>query len=193
MASRFDFQSPVNYLGRVYGRLTVVSETSPIKLQSGKRNRRVKCLCVCGTIKVIQVSSLISGRTHSCGCLRSEVAGRNIKALNTTHGKTGTSLYKTWDSLKQRCLNTNDKDYLNYGGRGITVYIPWINNFVAFASYVDKCLGPRPRNHSLDRIDNNLGYMPGNLRWATASDQRKNQRNKMNSNQYTAQEVTCGR
>jgi hypothetical protein len=82
-----------------------------------------------------------------------------------------------WSSMKQRCLSPKHKDYPSYGGRGIGIYEPWINDRRAYENYILETLGPKPSpKHSLDRIDNDGNYEPGNLRWATPSEQLLNQR-----------------
>lgn len=94
-------------------------------------------------------------------------------------------LYTTWKSIRQRCFSPSCKVYEHYGGRGITLHEEWSKSkpgrsrsegFEAFARYVDAVLGPRPEGCSLDRIDNNGHYEPGNLRWATHSEQMENRR-----------------
>jgi hypothetical protein len=85
-------------------------------------------------------------------------------------------LYKLWQHIRDRCLNPNNDAYHHYGGRGITVYKSWIMDYLAFKTYILSTIGERPLNHSLDRIDNNRSYVPGNLRWATPSQQSSNQR-----------------
>jgi hypothetical protein len=81
--------------------------------------------------------------------------------------------YRCWAMMKQRCLNPNYPDYFSYGGRGITIYPEWIDNYFAFYDYI----GPRPSlNHTIDRIDVDGNYEPGNVRWATKSEQQRNKR-----------------
>lgn len=84
---------------------------------------------------------------------------------------TRSPLYRAWTSMKQRCYNPNAAGYSAYGGRGITVCQRWLGSYEAFAAD----MGERPTNkHSLDRYNNDLGYTPGNCRWATPLEQRQN-------------------
>jgi hypothetical protein len=75
--------------------------------------------------------------------------------------------------MRLRCLNSRNHAYSRYGGRGITIYAEWREDFNAFLSHI----GPKPSpKHELDRIDNDLGYEPGNVRWATRSENDRNRR-----------------
>ena len=81
--------------------------------------------------------------------------------------------YLIWQAIKARCLNPTNKKYANYGGRGITVCDEWKDSFVAFFSEV----GPRPTGHWIERKDGGKGYEPGNVIWATPTQQQRNRGN----------------
>lgn len=168
----------VNFAGQTFGRLTGVADAG--KDKHGKRLWQFRCECG-GEITAIG-SDVKSGKTQSCRCYADEVRGINarlyagkIAEAKTKHGASGPNglpEYHVWKSMRQRCKNPNDKHFADYGGRGINVCRAW-DDFKAF--YAD--LGPRPSdNHSIDRIDVDGNYEPGNVRWATATEQRLNQR-----------------
>lgn len=92
-----------------------------------------------------------------------------------THGLSFHPLYRMWQGMMARCYHQAHAGFKNYGARGITVYQPW-HDVTTYIAWVEQNLGPRPGGHSMDRIDNDRGYEPGNLRWATNSTQSKNQR-----------------
>jgi hypothetical protein len=86
-------------------------------------------------------------------------------------------LYRCWQNIKEHCLNPKHPVFKHYGGRGVWMAAEWINDFLAFEIYVNQALGPKPSpKHSIDRIDNDDGYYPGNLKWSTQSEQNLNQR-----------------
>lgn len=96
---------------------------------------------------------------------------------NERHGKSSSREYSSWHSMIQRCTNKNDIQYKNYGARGITIFSPWVKSFSIFF----RDMGERPPNTSLNRIDNNGNYEPGNCEWSTYIQQNNNQRKRKNN------------
>lgn len=174
-------------IGKRFNRLTI---HGPSDKKNKKGQKYVTFKCDCGTIKEILYSSVKSNDTLSCGCLSREVASDLMKQRveeNRKHGDSNQKskhkyIFQLWVCMKQRCYNPNNKRYKTYGGRGITVYEPWINDYVAFKEWIlenlgeryDAGTGKRSDNESLDRIDVNVGYYPGNLRWADFITQANN-------------------
>lgn len=124
--------------------------------------------CTCGKQFIARRASVKSGHTKSCGCFKNKKSSDRF----TTHGRSRTSEYHTWQAMIQRCANIKNKKWEHYGGRGISVCEEWTNDFYSF--YKD--MGPRPIGMSLDRIDNNKGYYKDNCRWATIEIQNTNKR-----------------
>lgn len=125
------------------------------------------------------VRDLLSDHTKSCGCLIVDVNAPLAHAANVTHGMASgvkkTPEYRCWCAIKQRCLNPKNKNFQNYGGRGITVSPSWLG-LAGFQEFLAD-VGYRPSDkHSLDRIDNDFGYEPNNVRWATNKEQSANRR-----------------
>ena len=158
----FMTQKYKDLVGIKYGRWTV------LKLAHRDKNLAIHwvCECECGNIKILRCDNLKSGDSRSCGCLIKETRKRK-------HGLSGTPEYNSWQAMIQRCTNIKSKQYPRYGGRGIKICDRWldINNFL-----LD--MGKRPsKDHTLDRIDNSLGYPPENCRWADWFVQNRNRRN----------------
>jgi hypothetical protein len=145
--------------GKRYDRL-VVLELLP--------DRKARCLCDCGNETIVFRNNLRPSNTGSCGCLHYE----RFAMGHTKHQMVGTREYRTWTMMKNRCLNPQTPIYKYYGGRGITICQRWQDSFEAF--YAD--MGSRPPAMSLDRIDNNGNYEPGNCRWSNQSTQMSNTR-----------------
>ena len=124
------------------------------------------CRCDCGSEKIVIGNNLRMGKVLSCGCYQREIAVRNGLATRK-HGRTRTAVYKSWMSMKSRCLNPGDQAYSYYGGRGINVCPRWANSFENFLHD----MGERPKGHTLERINVNGDYEPNNCIWCLPKDQ----------------------
>lgn len=155
----------IDMVGKKCGRLTVVSRSSE---NEGTKAQWV-CLCDCGNTKIVTGDKLRRGHTQSCGCLHSDVCA----ALLKTHGYSSTPTHTSWAGMKQRCFDPNATSYPRYGACGITVCDRWVNSFENFLAD----MGERPDGYSLDRIDPEKNYEPGNCRWATDEEQANNKKN----------------
>jgi hypothetical protein len=132
--------------------------------------RRFEVRCDCGTVKIVRLGDMRSGSTVSCGCWRDEKAVADA----TIHGERFTPEYEAWAQMNSRCSNPNHRQWHRYGGRGIKVCDEWKDDFLAFLAHAGKRPSPE---HSIDRIDNDGDYRPGNVRWATRKEQCRNKGN----------------
>lgn len=182
-------------VGQIFGRLTVVLPAMP----DGAPGNKALCCCECGTFRTLRIRDLLAGNTRSCGCLKSAVSAARIGQARRTHGLSRHPLYGRWALMMRRCYDTAAESYPDYGGRGITVH-PSFQSPAGYISYMESLDIPsglvgnpeavsyrdltevqlkvlyKPRWFSIDRIDNDSGYEPGNLRWATWRTQVSNQR-----------------
>jgi len=160
--------------GDKVGYLTYHSEPEFV---SGKP-RFINAICECGRIFKTRHGDVRHLKVKTCGCSHQRVLlERNTKHSDATR-KNKHYLYSVWGGIKKRCYNKKEPGYKNYGWRGIKMYEPWINDYLMFKNYILSNLGERPEGHSLDRIDNDGNYEPGNLRWADRVTQNTNQRPK---------------
>lgn len=144
---------------------------------NGRISRIVQVQCYCGKIFNTSLSGIISKHTNSCGCFHKERASLSSKK----HGLWQHPLYFLWTKIKDRTTNTNTKCFKNYGGRGIIMFPPWREDFSLFYDYVSALPNCRKEGYSIDRINNDGNYEPGNLRWTTRHIQNSNNRKKPNS------------
>lgn len=152
-----------------FGKLVVLSR-APSQGKGAFWNVR----CDCGTEKILPASPLSRGHAKSCGCGIAESNARRAKhgaAARKKGGSNPNRAYIRWVSVRQRCTNPNDVAYHRYGGRGIIMHPEWAQDFTAFFRDVGE---PPTSKHTLERINNDRGYEPGNVCWATRKEQANN-------------------
>lgn len=155
-------------IGSKFGRLLVVKYSHSLPV-NGKQRHYYICLCDCGSEKRILASALNPNGSKSCGCLRRDVT---IKR-GTSHGLYYHPLWRTYQNIIARCEAPNHKSFHNYGGRGIGMCPKWRNDFLSFVA--DMGTKPSPK-HSIDRVNNDGNYEPGNCKWKTMKEQSFNRR-----------------
>lgn len=157
--------------GDRYSRLTIVKEVEPYIYHNGKKKTKVLCKCDCGNYKEIQLGSIRSRSTTSCGCYSIELTCK-LNANRATHGLRKHRLYNTWAMMLDRCNNPKNKRFKDWGGRGIKVCERWhdVRNFIndMFSTFKEGL--------TLDRIDNDKWYSKDNCKWSNRSEQALNKR-----------------
>lgn len=164
----------LDLIGKRFGRLTVIGLPERIKGRTF-----VPCRCDCGKESQVMKENLVGGRTKSCGCFRSENSAQHCQRM-AKHGESGKKSspeYRSWRSMRKRCLDPNNRRYLDYGGRGIMICDSWLLSFDRFL----QDMGRKPSlRHSLERKDNDGHYCPDNCIWALPVDQANNRRSNRN-------------
>ena len=165
----------IDITGQRFGRLVVLRRNG-----SDKDSKPVwECRCDCGAITNVRGYVLKRKKrpTRSCGCLARETATTTMKR-RIKHGQSRrnkhTQLYRRWITIKQRCYDKSHMSYKNYGGRGVRMCEKWRDDFEAFAAYIGD---PPEKGATIDRLDVDKNYEPGNIKWATRKEQANNRRN----------------
>lgn len=162
----------LNLKGKKFTTITVVKEVGINK----HRQSTWLCKCRCGKLVIMVGSNLMSGNTNSCGCYKIEQVSKRFR----THGLTNHKLYNTWKDMKKRCYTKKDKNYKNYGGRGITMCKEWLTSPQTFFNWAEK--NGYKKGLCIDRNDNNGNYCPENCSWKTHAEQNRNHRRNVKYN-----------
>lgn len=173
-----------NYLeGEIVGGYDIVFLNETDSRRYGKFNLRyANFKCHCGKIFEANISAVKRGHTSSCGCIKLKM----FINYATIHGMYQSFVYKTWLGIKARTERKKTTEYENYGGRGIIMFPPWIHDFQLFKDYISCLEHYGEKGYTIDRINTNGNYEPGNLRWASRHIQGANQRKqKDNTSGYT--------
>ena len=150
-----------NIVGNQYGSILVLEKTD---MRDKKYNVIYKCQCDCGNECFLSRGAILKPYKNKhfphCGCL--------------SYNKQKPEQW-IWSEIKSRCYRSTHPEYHRYGGRGITMFEEWIGDFIAFYKWLRSNIGLKPsQEYTLDRIDNDGNYEPGNLRWATRVEQVRN-------------------
>lgn len=159
--------------GTCFGDLVVIEPANPYIRNNGRRAAASICRCSCGTERRYRNNGLRRGFWQSCGCKQKINAAEGRVTHGHARGGKRSPELTAWRMMLRRCNDPKNKDYHNYGGRGIKVCPEWLNSFEAFFAHIG--LKPDP-SYSIDRIDVNGHYEPGNVRWADKWTQANNKR-----------------
>lgn len=158
--------------GLSFGHFVVIGYSN----RAGRRHHWL-CRCICGTLRAVETHNLKSGNSGSCGCQRHVAANATRAAKRFPGYAKRQPEYPVWAAMVQRCYNPRARSFAKYGAKGIEVCDRWRfgdGKQSAFRTFLAD-MGRRPSSkHSIDRIDNQRGYDPGNCRWATAALQTRN-------------------
>lgn len=160
-----------DYTGHRIGHCTVIGLVAP---EPHHYSRVWRLLCDCGN-ECTKAEPMLKRPSSTARC--PACFAQAMSRLHKKHGETDSYLFRAWENMNRRCYDQKFTGYRNWGGRGIAVHSEWRKDYAAFAAWVRHNIGDRPSSkYSLDRRDNDGNYEPGNIRWATQSEQMSNRR-----------------
>ena len=172
-------------VGDTNNRLTIIDVNRPSILLGTQWRRMVRVRCECGVEFDVNYNGFKSGKTKSCGCIKKNSLGHTYYSKDNT--PEGRRTYGSYSSMKKRCYYVDGEHYPHYGGRGIVVCDRWLEPENGYKNFLED-MGLRPKGMTLDRINVDGNYEPGNCRWANNSIQVINQRRFSHFKQYTDEE-----
>lgn len=186
----------VSYVGKRFGRLTVVERVDNALNPNGKSVIRYRCKCDCGNETIVRKVHLTNGKIVSCGCFHKEQLGKIRRKHGFSHKE---RLYSVWLDIKDRCYNKNNNHYHCYGGRGIIVCDEWKNDYKSFRDwcmsngYKEEIRESGRNNLTIDRINVDGNYEPDNCRFITNKENCLNKRNTMSDEERYKTCPVCGK
>lgn len=162
-------KNSIDITDQKFGRLTAIGPVD----RAIDGNIRWHCRCDCGKETLVAGTRLRFGHSTSCGCYRRE----GVATRSTSHGMSRSKEYQAWSGMIQRCHDPKHIGYKDRLDRGITVCDEWRHSFADFYEHI----GPMPfPKATVDRINNDLGYFHGNVKWSTSKEQARNRRDNVN-------------
>ena len=152
---------PKDISNQTFGNLTALYRVGSV-VRYGRTRALWNCECSCGSQVEVTSRDLIMGSRKSCGCLKP--------------GMSRTKVYQAWADMKQRCLNPMNSRFKDYGERGLKLEAAWIEAPIGFQNFYEEVGDPPTPEHTLERIDNDLGYVAGNVCWSLPHEQSRNRR-----------------
>jgi hypothetical protein len=164
--------TPEDLTGRSFGKWKVLSFSHTKLTKDNRKRHHWVCECKCGQVRTIVQYRLTGGYSTMCKPCGQKKGSKGATKHGNARREGWSRTYRSWKSMRARCYNPRTNHYSYYGGRGITVCPRWRWSFKNFLAD----MGERPSDRTLDRIDSDGNYEPGNCQWATKKEQTANRR-----------------